>query len=245
MSLLYNVNEERCSCFWASLEADSLNLHSSNSPIASITSALSLSLPSLPLPTTPILSLTSHTSSSSLPTSSTQSSTTSSSPTSTLSSTTPSSSTSSTPTSATLTSQIAYETTSGGHTVTVMVDPSASPSVTHHPQTSSFLQNKAAAGVVFAIIGIVALVIIIMLITFTLRRRRNQKLLNEAISFDPGLTRDMERGSMEKYPIRLSNGSDRTTPSYRLNFTTAHHGNGNVQAWNMHGGRPIQYGGTG
>ncbi|KAL0582006.1 hypothetical protein V5O48_000064 [Marasmius crinis-equi] len=54
------------------------------------------------------------------------------------------------------------------------------------PPPKSFLQNKPLSGFVFALCGIVGLILIIFIITFTMRRSRRRKLENEAISYDPG-----------------------------------------------------------
>ena len=90
-----------------------------------------------------------------------------------------------------------------------MVKPTSNPTLIT-PSASSFLQNKTAAGVVFAIMGVVALVIIIALAIFAIRRRNRDKLA-DAISFDPGI--NAERGSEDKASIR-SSGSDRNVQPY-------------------------------
>ena len=66
-------------------------------------------------------------------------------------------------------------------------------------------------GAVFAIVGVVALVIIIILAIFIIRRRNRDKL-EHAISFDPGI--NAERGSIEKTTVRRS-GSDTNVQPYR------------------------------
>ncbi|KAJ8515985.1 hypothetical protein ONZ45_g6659 [Pleurotus djamor] len=53
------------------------------------------------------------------------------------------------------------------------------------PQPKSFLENKALSGFVFALCGLVGLILIVMIATCALRRKQRKKLLNEAISFDP------------------------------------------------------------
>jgi hypothetical protein len=102
------------------------------------------------------------------------------------------------------------ETTSGGslHTVTTFVNASPSPTESVPPVHNSFIQNKALSGVVFALAGLAGLIIIITIATFTLRRRQKNRLLQEAISFDPVSMHggyhhgaDMARGSMEKPSI--------------------------------------------
>ncbi|KAF5388135.1 hypothetical protein D9615_000260 [Tricholomella constricta] len=86
-----------------------------------------------------------------------------------------------------------YETTSDGqvHTITTFLNavPSAPPSAVP-PPPKSFLQNKVLSGVVFALVGLVGLVIILAVATFAIRRKRNKELLNEAISFNPSSTMD-------------------------------------------------------
>ncbi|KAJ7228797.1 hypothetical protein GGX14DRAFT_615120 [Mycena pura] len=59
--------------------------------------------------------------------------------------------------------------------------------------SSSFLQNKPLAGAVFALAGIVALVLLFIATTFFVRRRRRSRLLDDAVSFDPGLISAAER----------------------------------------------------
>ncbi|KAK2466375.1 hypothetical protein APHAL10511_002017 [Amanita phalloides] len=166
-----------------------------------------ISLPLLPTPT----STTSPTlSSSSFPFSSVSSTSTSS---------TVSTSTSSTPTTtsttavSSTTSSAVHVTTSGGRTITVVVDPTSSPSPA--VMANSFLGNKTAQGIVFALVGIVVLILIIVFATFALRRRSRRRLTDEAISFDPGAI-NAERRSMEKASIR-SSGSDRDHRPHYLN----------------------------
>jgi hypothetical protein len=63
------------------------------------------------------------------------------------------------------------------------------------------LQNKVLSGVVFAIAGIIALAILIMVATFALRRRRNKRLIEDAVSFDP-----VNMGTGTGYPNTLETG---------------------------------------
>ncbi|KAF8351267.1 hypothetical protein F5887DRAFT_200264 [Amanita rubescens] len=93
-------------------------------------------------------------------------------------------------------------TTSDGSTITVVVNPTNSATPISE---SAFLQNKTASGIVFAIVGIVALVIIIAIAVFAIRRRNHNRLV-DAISFDPGVI-NPERGSMDKTSIRSSGSS--------------------------------------
>lgn len=92
-----------------------------------------------------------------------------------------------------------------------MVNPTSSPTLID-PSAGSFLENKAATGVVFAIVGVVALAIIIISAIFIIRRRNRGKL-EDAISFDPGI--NAERGSIEKSTVRGS-GSDGNVQPYGL-----------------------------
>ncbi|SJL02074.1 uncharacterized protein ARMOST_05398 [Armillaria ostoyae] len=120
-------------------------------------------------------------------------------------------------------SESVYETTSDGviHTVTTFASAAeesatgssssaatAQTGVTH----KSFLQNKSLSGFVFALCGIVGLVLILLVVTFTLRRRRKNKLLNEAISFDPQGSayhpdRDMEEKLTHQRAVNSIGGS--------------------------------------
>ncbi|CAA7259554.1 unnamed protein product [Cyclocybe aegerita] len=101
------------------------------------------------------------------------------------------------------------------HTVTAFASDtsaSAAPSEVATPQRSSFLQNKAASGVVFGIVGLIGLILIVFLATFALRRRRNKKLLEDAVSFDPSkvgtVYQDMEAGpGGEKASMSTAHGS--------------------------------------
>jgi len=76
--------------------------------------------------------------------------------------------------------------------------PTPSPSIQATPPNTSsgFLQNKALSGTVFTIAGVVGLVLLITVATIAIRRSRNKRLHNEAVSFDP--TSQLDRGSTEK-----------------------------------------------
>jgi len=117
-----------------------------------------------------------------------------------------------------------YGTTSGGsvHTVTTFVNPSPSPTQSFVPVNKTFLQNKALLGVVFALAGLAGLIIILTVANFALRRRRNKRLLQEAISFAPVSingsyhhSADMGRSSMEKRSID-NNHEPTTLPLPRI-----------------------------
>ncbi|KAJ7276262.1 hypothetical protein B0H12DRAFT_1227431 [Mycena haematopus] len=73
-------------------------------------------------------------------------------------------------------STVVTETASGAATT------SAAPA--HH---ESFLENKPLSGTIFALSGLVALVLIVVLVTWVFRRRRRDRLLDDAVSFDPSL----------------------------------------------------------
>lgn len=67
----------------------------------------------------------------------------------------------------------------------------STPSPSSAPAPKSFLQNKPLAGGVFALVGIVVLIIIFVMVTFALRRRRRNRLENDiadAVTFDPSVT---------------------------------------------------------
>ncbi|KAJ7781385.1 hypothetical protein B0H16DRAFT_1498223 [Mycena metata] len=53
--------------------------------------------------------------------------------------------------------------------------------------TKSFLENKPLSGTIFGLLGLVVLVLIIVLATCIFRRRRRNRLLDDAVSFDPRL----------------------------------------------------------
>lgn len=78
----------------------------------------------------------------------------------------------------------------------------------HH---TSFLQNKALSGTVFGLAGLVGLVLIVVLITFALRRRRRSRLLDDAVSFDPGLV-DRYDGSEKGHSSNPSLGTVGSAP---------------------------------
>ncbi|KAJ3793217.1 hypothetical protein GGU11DRAFT_422538 [Lentinula aff. detonsa] len=135
--------------------------------------------------------------------------------TTTSTTTSPSSSTSVTSTSSTTsalssasnTSPLAsiYTSTSDGvkETITAFVTSSASPSPTQSATNSNgFLNNKPLEGFVFALCGLVAIVILVLVTTFALRRSRRKRMINEALSYEPTTTHgyidDTERNITEK-----------------------------------------------
>ncbi|KAK0468437.1 uncharacterized protein EV420DRAFT_466098 [Desarmillaria tabescens] len=181
-------------------------------------------------------SSSSLTSSSSTGSSSSSSTTTSVSTSETLSTALSSSSSESATSSLPSVSESVYETTSDGVTRTMTSFMSAaeesatgSSSSAASTQTAathkSFLQNKSLSGFVFALCGIVGLVLILLVVTFTLRRRRKNKLLNEAISFDPQGSvypdRDMEEKLTHQRAVDSIGGSVSGT---RENSSSTGHG---------------------
>ncbi|KAF9263543.1 hypothetical protein L218DRAFT_999419 [Marasmius fiardii PR-910] len=106
------------------------------------------------------------------------------------------------------------ETTSNGvkQTVTAFVTHSASSTPTTAPVTNkSFLQNKPLSGFVFALCGIVGVVLIILTATFAMRRRRRMKLENEAISYDPSIGRGSYHDDMETRLVNEKASSEHGT----------------------------------
>ncbi|KAF8842214.1 hypothetical protein BDN67DRAFT_392814 [Paxillus ammoniavirescens] len=143
----------------------------------------------------------------SIPTISTGSTTTTTSSTSTSSTTSTSTSSHSstptpTPTPTSSASDIVYLTTSGDNIVYITSTVPA-PSATVTPP-KSFLQNPPLEGGVFTIVGIAALIIIFVLVTWTIRKRRHNRLDRDAaaITFDPAITDRYDDGrgnSIEKH----------------------------------------------
>lgn len=160
-----------------------------------------------------ILSLGGSNSSTTLSTTSFSTPFTSGGPSTSSSSTVSQSTTSSTSSTSTASPSI-YRTTSWGsvHTAVTFVDPSPSPTQTVVPIHKTFLQNKALSGVVFALGGLAGLLMILTVASCALRRRRNKRLMQEAISFDPVSINDsyyhnagMGRSSVEKRNTRTMN----------------------------------------
>lgn len=77
----------------------------------------------------------------------------------------------------------------------------------------SFLQNKPLEGGVFAIVGIVIIIIIFAVVTYTIRRRQRNRLesdIADAITFDPAVNEhygDEEKGTNTFQKYRLSGSS--------------------------------------
>ncbi|KAJ3860366.1 hypothetical protein EV359DRAFT_85404 [Lentinula novae-zelandiae] len=125
-----------------------------------------------------------------------------------------------------------YTSTSDGvrETITAFVTPSASPSPSQSPvsNTNGFLNNKPLEGFVFALCGIVGIVILFLVTTFALRRSRRKRMLNEALSYEPttthGYTGHTDRDVNEK--IRASYSSAGSSS----NGSGPPHSNGSVIA---------------
>lgn len=58
------------------------------------------------------------------------------------------------------------------------------------------------SGTVFAMLGFVGLILIITLATITVRRRRNNRLVEEAVSFDPAVHMEATKAYDEKSSLR-------------------------------------------
>ncbi|KAG6911706.1 hypothetical protein DXG01_007956 [Tephrocybe rancida] len=144
-----------------------------------------------------------------------------------------------------------FETTSNGqvHTITTFVDaaPASTSSAAPTPAPpTAFLQNKALSGTVFALIGLLALVAVLALATFAIRRKRNNKLLREAISFDPGAGGDYydekERRSLGLGSPRSSGDHHGQYPSPPVNGGAAAYPFGQGYGYGHHVNAPQQPG---
>lgn len=77
----------------------------------------------------------------------------------------------------------------------------------------SFLQNKPLEGGVFALIGIVIMIMIFVVVTYAIRRRQRNRLesdIADAITFDPAVNKhygDEEKGTSSFDKYRLSRSS--------------------------------------
>ncbi|KAG2152083.1 hypothetical protein BD769DRAFT_1658515 [Suillus cothurnatus] len=117
-----------------------------------------------------------------------------------------------TPTPASSASLIVFTSTSGTSIVYATSTVSNSASATA-AAPESFLQNKPLEGGVFAVVGIVIMIIIFVLVTYTIRRRRHSRYENDvanAISFDPAVVEhygDEEKGTNAFGKSRLSGSS--------------------------------------
>ncbi|KAJ6599204.1 hypothetical protein DFH09DRAFT_1303726 [Mycena vulgaris] len=127
-----------------------------------------------------------------------------------------------------------------GHTVThVVTVPSAASSQSAAPVANkSFLQNKALSGAVFGVAGAIGLVLIIILATLAVRRSKRRRLLDDAVSFDPGLLAAADRydGSEKGHGSHASlgtTGSGRPAPAPA---PTAGYGNYRTEPAQYYGG---------
>lgn len=91
-----------------------------------------------------------------------------------------------------------------------MTSTATSPASATAAAPQSFLQNKPLEGGVFALVGIVIMIIIFVVITYAIRRRQRSRLesdIADAITFDPAVSEhygDEEKGTNT---YRLSGGS--------------------------------------
>lgn len=111
------------------------------------------------------------------------------------------------------------------HTVsnTVFVTGSAASQSSTPVHSTSFLENKPLSGAVFGLAGLVGLVLIVFLVSFFLRRRRRNRLLDDAVSFDPSLLAPADRydGSEKGHSSNESlgtTGSGRPMPGYGTTY---------------------------
>ncbi|KIK48708.1 hypothetical protein CY34DRAFT_579499 [Suillus luteus UH-Slu-Lm8-n1] len=116
------------------------------------------------------------------------------------------------PTSASSASLTVLTSTSGTNIIYVTSTLTSSASaIAAAPQ--SFLQNKPLEGGVFAIVGIVIMVIIFAIVTYAIRRRQRNRLesdIADAITFDPAVNEhygDEEKGTNTFQKYRLSGSS--------------------------------------
>ena len=137
-----------------------------------------------------------------------------------------------------------------GHTVTsTAAATSVSPSATlgAEPRPTAFLQNQVLSGVVFGLAGLIGLTILIAIATCAIRRRRNKRLIQEAVKFDPvGIPTNyddrLENGIMEKPGFGSSNGHEpdiqssvlftRPYPTRYMSHTSAAHGQSQSPSYN-------------
>ncbi|KAJ4472343.1 hypothetical protein J3R30DRAFT_3709793 [Lentinula aciculospora] len=142
-----------------------------------------------------------------------------------------------------------FTSTSDGvkETITAFVTPSASPSPSQTPTSSSsngFLNNKPLEGFVFALCGIVVIVILFLVTTFALRRSRRKRMINEALSYEPttthGYVGDTDRDMSEKLRDSYSSAgssSSRLGPPYSNGIVAAsgYHGSSGLGQQVAHG----------
>ncbi|TFY75346.1 hypothetical protein EWM64_g8666 [Hericium alpestre] len=102
--------------------------------------------------------------------------------------------------------------------------PATSSSTSH---AKSFLDNKPLEGGVFAVVGIIGLVIIVTLLTMTMRRRRRNKELEEAVSFAPTTDHYYDEEKANNGPSRISQSS---SGSHSRGFgSESSHGSGAIR----------------
>ncbi|KJA30071.1 hypothetical protein HYPSUDRAFT_50482 [Hypholoma sublateritium FD-334 SS-4] len=115
--------------------------------------------------------------------------------------------------------------TESGSTITVVQSASTQATASISPSSTavaasqqSFLQNKALAGIVLSFVGLIGLVCIISVVAFFIRRRRNNRIVEEALSFDPvplrGGSPDMSEAKRRPGNIRTSSSTGHTSASH-------------------------------
>ncbi|KAJ7179855.1 hypothetical protein C8R43DRAFT_377245 [Mycena crocata] len=117
------------------------------------------------------------------------------------------------------------------HVVTVAAAETSASTPPAHKQ--SFLQNKALSGIVFALAGLLALVLIVTLATLVVRRRRRKQLMDDAVSFDPGLL--AAATSADRY-----DGSEKGHSS-NASLGTVVSGGRSVPGYGAYRSEPLQY----
>ncbi|KAJ6516032.1 hypothetical protein C8R45DRAFT_958516 [Mycena sanguinolenta] len=205
-------------------------------------------LPSNPLSNPGIIPIlpTGSSSSASLPTSSSNSATSSATVTSSppISSSAPGpTSTSSSTGSSSISTGVSTEADGAVTTVSNIVfeTQSSAPTTSAAPSThESFLQNKALSGSVFGVAGLIVLVLLVILATCVFRRRRRNRLLDDAVSFDPSLLATAEQYDASEKG-HSSSGSLGTLGSARPYGATT--SQARADAYNPYGARQPQYGG--
>jgi hypothetical protein len=114
---------------------------------------------------------------------------------------------------------------------------------------TSFLQNKLASGFVFAIVGIFGFVFIVFITTFFIRRRRERRLNEEAVSFDPVTVGhgDLEQAKQSS-SLGHGNYDTKSPPMYnQYSPPPLHYGGSSPAGYSPHAGAqfyvaPARYG---